>query len=77
VKVEVVTGALDYFLIEPFVPHAQDDEYYLCIHSVREGDEILFHHEGGVDVGDVDAKAVRWLVPIGETPTAAEMTEKL
>jgi len=61
-KVEVVTGVLDHFIVEPFVPHAQEDEYYICIVSKREGDEILFHHEGGVDVGDVDAKAVRTLI---------------
>jgi ATP citrate (pro-S)-lyase len=30
-KVEVVTGILDHFIVEPFVPHAQSDEYYLCV----------------------------------------------
>lgn len=30
-KVEVVSGILDHFIVEPFVPHAQSDEYYLCI----------------------------------------------
>jgi ATP citrate (pro-S)-lyase len=30
-KVEVVTGILDHFIIEPFVPHKQTDEYYICI----------------------------------------------
>ena len=34
----------------------QDEEFYVCIYSHREGDTILFHHEGGVDIGDVDAK---------------------
>eukprot|EP00967_Tisochrysis_lutea_P104425 scaffold158482_cov35-Tisochrysis_lutea.AAC.7 len=34
--------------------------YYICIHSLREHDEMLFYHEGGVDVGDVDSKAVRY-----------------
>jgi len=28
------------------------------------GDWILFTHEGGVDVGDVDAKAEKLLVPV-------------
>lgn len=56
VQVEVVKGVLDHFLIEPFYPHKQEDEFYVCIHSLRPGDEILFYHEGGVDVGDVDAK---------------------
>jgi len=30
-KVEVVTGILDHFIVEPFVPHAQSDEYYICL----------------------------------------------
>lgn len=30
-KVEHVTGILDHFIVEPFVPHAQEDEYYICI----------------------------------------------
>lgn len=68
-QVEVVTGILDNFIVEPFVPHQQSDEYYLCIQSFRHNDEILFHHEGGVDVGDVDAKGVRLSLKIDEEPT--------
>jgi ATP citrate (pro-S)-lyase len=30
-KVEVVTGILDHFIVEPFVPHQQSDEYYICL----------------------------------------------
>ncbi|KAG7216396.1 hypothetical protein INR49_021668, partial [Caranx melampygus] len=45
-------GVLKNFLIEPFVPHA--------------GDHVLFHHEGGVDVGDVDAKAQRLMVAVDD-----------
>jgi len=55
------------FIVEPFVPHLASDEYYLCIYSVRDGDEILFYHEGGVDVGDVDSKAERLIVETGST----------
>ncbi|CAK0872001.1 unnamed protein product [Prorocentrum cordatum] len=65
-KVETVTGQLNHFLIEPMVPHKQDEEFYICIHTVRYYDEILFYHEGGVDVGDVDSKAERLQIPIGE-----------
>ncbi|KAH0558397.1 hypothetical protein GP486_004943 [Trichoglossum hirsutum] len=64
VKVETVTGVLRQFLVEPFVPHPSGTEYYININSVREGDWILFTHEGGVDVGDVDAKAEKLLVPV-------------
>ena len=30
---------------------------------------MLFYHEGGVDVGDVDAKGVRLSLNLGEEPT--------
>ncbi|RYP42138.1 hypothetical protein DL767_000503 [Monosporascus sp. MG133] len=63
-QVEHVSGALRHFLVEPFVPHPQDTEYYININSVRDGDWILFTHEGGVDVGDVDAKAEKLLIPV-------------
>jgi ATP citrate (pro-S)-lyase len=53
-------------LVEPFVPHPQDTEFYICIQSIREGDLVFFTHEGGVDVGDVDAKAKKLLVPVNK-----------
>uniref|UniRef100_A0AAQ4QE34 ATP-citrate synthase n=1 Tax=Gasterosteus aculeatus aculeatus TaxID=481459 RepID=A0AAQ4QE34_GASAC len=59
-------GVLKNFLIEPFVPHKQEEEFYLCVYAAREGDYVLFHHEGGVDVGDVDAKAQKLLVAVDE-----------
>lgn len=37
--------------------------------SFRYNDEVLFYHEGGVDVGDVDAKGVRLSLALGEQPT--------
>ncbi|KAJ3877424.1 ATP-citrate synthase [Lentinula edodes] len=67
-KVESVEGPLTSFILEPFLPHPADSEYYVCINSDRSGDTILFTHEGGVDVGDVDAKALKLLIPV---PTAA------
>ena len=39
--------------------------------SCRETDEILFYHEGGVDVGDVDSKAVRMSVEV-DAPDVTE-----
>uniref|UniRef100_A0A8C4HX90 ATP-citrate synthase n=1 Tax=Dicentrarchus labrax TaxID=13489 RepID=A0A8C4HX90_DICLA len=59
-------GVLKNFLIEPFVSHKQDEEFYVCIYATREGDYVLFHHEGGVDVGDVDAKAKKLLIGVDE-----------
>ena len=28
----------------------------MCIYAQRKCDTILFHHEGGVEIGDVDSK---------------------
>ncbi|XP_052812732.1 ATP-citrate synthase-like [Mya arenaria] len=70
-------GRLRRFIIEPFVAHEQSEEYYVCIYSHRSGDTILFHHEGGVDIGDVDAKAVKMEVPIGEDLSPTDVEGKL
>lgn len=40
-KVEVVSGILDTFIVEPFVPHKQEDEYYICL-QVLLGCSALF-----------------------------------
>lgn len=57
-----VSGKIDTFIIEPFLPHIQSEEYYVCIRSVNEGDEFLFAPQGGVNVGDVDLVAKRFLI---------------
>lgn len=79
VQIESVKGVLRRFLVEPFVPHPAETEYYVNIHSVREGDWLLFTHEGGVDVGDVDAKAERILIPVDLTdfPSNDKLAEAL
>jgi ATP citrate (pro-S)-lyase len=77
VTVGTVTGILDHFIVEPFIPHKENDEYYLAIVSKRDGDEILFHHQGGINVGDIDAKAMRFMIPIAEYPNAADIEKKL
>lgn len=65
-------------IVEPFLPHPAHTEFYVCINSVREGDYILFTHEGGVDVGDVDAKAYKLLIPVGkDLPTREEIKATL
>jgi succinyl-CoA synthetase beta subunit len=36
IQVEQVTGKLDHFIVEPFVPHEQSDEYYISSLTERE-----------------------------------------
>ncbi|CAG8664997.1 17327_t:CDS:2 [Gigaspora margarita] len=78
VQVDKVTGVLKNFLVEPFVPHPSNTEYYININSVRDGDYILFTHEGGIEVGDVDAKALKLLIQVNKPyPTCQEIKDTL
>ncbi len=77
ITVGTVTGILDHFIVEPFLPHKEEDEYYVAITSTRDGDTILFYHQGGINVGDVDAKAMKLPVRIGTLPSAPEIEKKL
>lgn len=76
-KVERATGKLRNFIIEPFVPHNNDEEAYVCIYSHRYADTILFHHQGGIDIGDVDAKANKLDVPVDSKPCFDDIKFKL
>lgn len=38
---------------------------------------MLFHHEGGVEVGDVDAKAQRLMVAVDDKLSEQQVTEQL
>ncbi|XP_053667035.1 ATP-citrate synthase [Anopheles marshallii] len=76
-KVGNATGKLRNFIIEPFVPHKDNEEAYVCIYSHRTADTILFYHQGGVDIGDVDAKALKLEVPVGKDVTMAEIEKVL
>lgn len=49
----------------------------MCIYASREGDHVLFHHEGGVDVGDVDAKAKKLLVGVDEKISEESVKKEL
>ncbi|XP_009304814.1 ATP-citrate synthase isoform X3 [Danio rerio] len=70
-------GVLKKFLIEPFVPHIQEEEFYVCIYASREGSHVLFHHEGGVEIGDVDNKAQRLTLGIDEKLMEEIVTQQL
>jgi ATP citrate (pro-S)-lyase len=43
-KVETVDGYLRNFLVEPFVPHEQSTEYYICIQSVSKNPKFSSGH---------------------------------
>lgn len=77
IQVGKASGKLRRFIIEPFIAHKDDEEAYVCVYSERNGDVILFHHQGGVDVGDVDEKALRLSVEVDTKPSIEEIADSL
>lgn len=71
------SGKLKNFIIEPFVPHEEKDEMYVAIFGTKTGDKILFYHEGGVDIGDVDDKAESYDVDVDKTISISEVEKNL
>lgn len=69
------------YLLKNFIlfllPVVQAEEFYVCIYASREGDYVLFHHEGGVDVGDVDAKAQKLLIGVDKKISEEQVTKEL
>jgi len=65
IELEGVRGTLDCFVVEPMADMSSSAEHYVCIYSLRDVDVVMFYHEGGVDVGDVDAKAAKLEVRAG------------
>jgi ATP-citrate lyase beta-subunit len=63
IEVGQVSGVLDTFIVEPFLP--QKAEYYLAIRSERDGDHVYFSPSGGVDIEENWDKVTSILVPVG------------
>ena len=74
---DTIDGQLTHLLVEPLVPHSQDEKYYVCIWSHQYEDEILFYHEGGVDVGDADEKAERLRVKTGASTLGDQIKQQV
>jgi ATP-citrate lyase beta-subunit len=75
VTIGQVTGALNRFIIEPFLP--QKVEYYLAIKSDRTADTIYFSPSGGVDIEENWEKVVSIPVPVGTSVDDADVAGKL
>lgn len=66
-----------YVYLTPLYLIHKAEEMYVCIYSHRAADTILFYHQGGVDIGDVDAKAVKLDVPVNSSLSLADVKSKL
>lgn len=77
IDIDGIQGELNTFIVEPFLPHEESDEYYLAMRPLEEEDEILFYRQGGVAVGDVDSKANSLCVRIGKDLQDADIMKLL
>ncbi len=77
VTIGKVTDKLTNFIIEPFIPHDKNKEYYIAITSNREGDVIYFSSHGGIDIEEVWDTVVSIQVPILSKIDDIQIKEKL
>jgi len=67
---------LTHFLVEPFMPHTQDEEYYVSATCVGDDDVIYMSAEGGMEVEEGwDEKVTEVAFPI--TATEDEIAKKI
>ncbi len=64
VEINGVKGHLTHFLVEPFVPHDQSDEYYVAITTGEDEDIIYMSAHGGIEVEENWDKVVEVKIPI-------------
>ena len=69
-------GHLTHFIVEPFTPHTQEQEYYISATCVGDDDMLYMSAEGGMEVEEGwDEKVVEVRFPI--TATEEEIAEKI
>jgi len=67
---------LTHFVVEPFTPHAQEEEYYISATCVGDDDVLYMSAEGGMEVEEGwDEKVTEVAFPI--TATEEEIAEKI
>jgi len=58
-------GKLTHFIVEPFTPHSQDQEYYIAATTVGEDDVLYMSAEGGMEVEEGwSEKVTEAVIPI-------------
>jgi len=77
VEVGGVKGRLSHFLVESFVSHKDDEEWYVAIRSEREEDIVYFSTKGGIFVEENWDKVKHIPVPILADPDAVDFTGQL
>ncbi len=58
------SGMLTHFIVEPFTPHTQEQEYYISATCVGDDDVLYMSAEGGMEVEENWDKVVEVKIPI-------------
>jgi ATP-citrate lyase beta-subunit len=71
-----ISGELTHFVVEPFTPHTQEEEYYISATTVGEDDVLYISAEGGMEVEEGwEEKVTEIVIPI--TMSDDEMEAKV
>jgi ATP-citrate lyase beta-subunit len=58
-------GRLTHFIVEPFTPHSEDQEYYISATTVDEDDVLFMSTQGGIEVEEGwDEKVIEVKIPV-------------
>jgi len=74
-KGEPKVDMLTHFIVEPFTPHAQEEEYYISATCVGDNDVLYMSAEGGMEVEENWDKVIEVSFPI--TATEDEIAAKI
>ncbi len=72
IEIKGVKGKLTHFIVEPFVPHEQDEEYYIAMSMGENGDKIYMSAFGGIDVEENWDKVKEVEIPVLATEEEAD-----
>ncbi|MBU1927597.1 ATPase [bacterium] len=72
---EAKTDMLTHFVVEPFTPHAQEEEYYISATCVGDDDVLYMSAEGGMEVEENWDKVIE--VKFAITDTEDEIASKI
>jgi len=66
-------GELTHFIVEPFTPHTEDEEYYIAATTLDENDDVLYMSaHGGMEVEENWDKVTEAKIPIDATDEEIE-----
>ena len=65
INIDDVSGTITNFIVEEYIHHEENEEYYISIVSLPDYDEIKFYHQGGVNIStDIENIAETLIIKI-------------